>query len=341
MRLKPSLQFLPMSRPPLPLVEIAQDWITVRQLGDAPNTVEAKMDDLVRVAMTWAHLQERDDVVAEFPAALRPMTTADLSSEMIIAIVADLGKRYQRSTAMRTLSSLRVWCRWMTKKGYLDANPCDDDDIRLPRLDLQSGDFEEIHSFNAEEVALMMEAARRPLKTLRAAWPLRDVAILQTLAGCGVRASELVGLQVRHVDRAHRWPLLRVVAGAKGSKPRTVPIPSETVDAIDEYLGERTEQHGTPDTRSSLFVRRDGRSMNRVMLDRLIRRVVMDAGVSPPEAAMTHGWRHFYATTLSRSGIPVPTLQQLLGHADSRTTAKYTRLSGDDLAEDLEDIGWL
>jgi site-specific recombinase XerD len=169
----------------------------------------------------------------------------------------------------------------------------------------------------------------------------REVAVVEAFAHCGVRVSELVGLTVASIERDRQQVLLKVRAGAKGGKPRNVPIPRRTLSAIDAYLAERTYLHGTPAERSRLFVRHDGSPLTQQVIDRTLRRLASTAGVSPPEGAMAHALRHTYGMDLAMRGVPLSVIQQLMGHDDPRTTSIYTVAHAEDLSAALADAGAL
>lgn len=137
-----------------------------------------------------------------------------------------------------------------------------------------------------------------------------------------------------------------MVRGTKGGKRREVPLPQRVVDALDGYLAER-RQRAVPASAftvaptAPLFVRNDGSPFNVNFLDRLVRRVAADAGVSMPGDAAAHAFRHHFGVQLALRGVPVPAIQELLGHADPRTTSIYMRMAGRHLTAALDDAGWL
>jgi integrase len=127
---------------------------------------------------------------------------------------------------------------------------------------------------------------------------------------CGVRVSELVGLTVESIERDRQQVLLKVRTGAKGGKPRNVPIPRRTLVAVDAYLEERADLYGSVPARSRLFVRDDGSPLTQQVVDRTLRRLAASAGVSPPEGAMAHALRHTYGMDLAMRGVPLSVIQQ-------------------------------
>jgi integrase/recombinase XerD len=155
---------------------------------------------------------------------------------------------------------------------------------------------------------------------------LRDRALLETLYATGSRASEVVGLRLEDVylDSAFLKCL------GKGSKQRVVPLGRPAVAALKTYLGE--QRPGL--TRAAadapwVFVSRGGRALTREMLwvivKKYVRRAGLNARVSP------HTLRHSFATHLLSGGADLRTVQELLGHANIRTTQMYTHVDRDRL----------
>jgi integrase/recombinase XerC len=149
----------------------------------------------------------------------------------------------------------------------------------------------------------------------------RDIAILELLYGCGIRVSELAGLNLEDIDLAERWLRVR----GKGRKERQVPFPSKAGAALERYLAERK-----PAAReSAVFLNRTGPRLT----DRSVRNIVKfyatllagDSSVHP------HSFRHAYATHLLSDGADLRSIQELLGHARLSTTQQYTKVSLEDL----------
>jgi integrase/recombinase XerD len=150
---------------------------------------------------------------------------------------------------------------------------------------------------------------------------LRDRALLETLYATGSRASEVVGLRLEDVYLDSAF----LKCTGKGSKQRVVPLGRPAVAALTAYLGE--QRPGL--TRAAadapwVFVSRGGRALTREMLwvivKKYVRRAGLNAKVSP------HTLRHSFATHLLSGGADLRTVQELLGHANIRTTQMYTHV---------------
>jgi integrase/recombinase XerD len=156
---------------------------------------------------------------------------------------------------------------------------------------------------------------------------LRDRALLETMYGCGLRASETIGLEVADLD-LHEG-LLR--ARGKGSKERLVPLGRQAIAAIGAYLrggrpkivGERHEPR--------LFVNFRGGPLSRQGLYKIVQRNARAAGLAGQMSP--HTLRHSFATHLLAGGCDLRAVQEMLGHADISTTQMYTHLSGEQLKD--------
>jgi integrase/recombinase XerD len=170
---------------------------------------------------------------------------------------------------------------------------------------------------------------QRLLATPRGSEPsaLRDRALLELMYGCGLRASETIGLELGDVDLERGF--LR--ARGKGSKERLVPVGSKAVAAVGAYLrGGRAKLVGERPVRK-LFVNFRGGPLTRQGLYKIVQRHARAAGLSGRMSP--HTLRHSFATHLLAGGCDLRAVQEMLGHADVSTTQMYTHLSGQQLKE--------
>ncbi|MBM3314991.1 tyrosine recombinase XerC [candidate division WOR-3 bacterium] len=210
---------------------------------------------------------------------------------------------YERRSAARKLSSVKSLFRYLVRTGAVAANPASS--VRGPRVEKKLPAV--LSQFDVEQ-------ALRPLGDDEAA--LRDSAILETLYGSGLRAAELTGLDVDHVDFERETLRVR----GKGDRERIVPMGSREREAIGRYLVRR----GRPASGPVFANRRGGRLTTRsvqLIVGRMLRRV---SGVA---AAHPHALRHAFATHLLERGAALRAVQELLGHASLSTTQIYTHLS--------------
>ena len=150
----------------------------------------------------------------------------------------------------------------------------------------------------------------------------RDYAILMIFLNCGIRRSELVGLNIADVyeDR------LRVVG--KGNKERFVYFGTPCRKAIDEYLLERNKKVLT-DNRA-LFGSRNGERISVSAVHRLVKKALAQAGLDADQFS-AHKLRHTAATLMLSGGVDVKTVQDVLGHENLNTTQIYTHIESTEL----------
>jgi integrase/recombinase XerC len=152
-------------------------------------------------------------------------------------------------------------------------------------------------------------------------FPKRDLAIFEMLYGCGLRISELCGLNMDDFDFSSRWVRVR----GKGKKERQTPYGGKAAVALEQYFGERQAAAGE----NAVFVNCNGHRLT----DRGARGIVAfyarflagDTSLHP------HSFRHAFATHLLSAGADLRSIQELLGHARLSTTQKYTQVSLADL----------
>jgi site-specific recombinase XerD len=328
------------------LVELAEDWFAAKRSRTSDyqiakgNSDRARRGDLCRMARLICFVTGRDHAdwgaPADVVADLGRCSLADFTVETMTRAIDAARTSFEAATVRRTMSTVRGFTRWLTTRGHLRHDPCADDELSLPPLPQPTP-----RSLETSEVDAMRRVAAGPLppRARQLWWPARDVAIIDVLAGCGLRADELCSATMSWLDRRPATPILNVTG--KGDKRREVPVARRVMASIDEYLDERTTA-GFPATPTSpLFVRTTGEPLQRGVLDRIVRGLASRSGVSLPAGAAAHSLRHHYGTTLALHGVHMALLAQLMGHADPKTSAIYTRVSSLHLVNALDDAGLL
>jgi integrase/recombinase XerC len=225
----------------------------------------------------------------------------------------------ETSTVARKVSTVRSFWEFLLNHGHTETNPA-----RLLTAPKVSTPLR-----NYLKVDEMFELLDRHVED--DALGVRDMAMWEVGYGCGLRVSELVGLDRRHVDLEEGW--LRVIG--KGDKERYVPIGAKAVDALNRYLARRAELAGDPTDPEALFLTYRGHRMSsrsvRRRLKQHLNRAGLDTSITP------HGLRHSFATHLLDSGADLRGIQELLGHASLGTTQRYTHVSVERLTEAYDD----
>lgn len=154
---------------------------------------------------------------------------------------------------------------------------------------------------------------------------LRDKALLQILYATGARASEVVGLKIGDVNLNIGY----VRCLGKGRKERIVPLGKTAGGTIENYLKELRPQLEKPHSPKTLFLSRTGRGLDRIELWRIVKKYALRAGM--PKNLTVHTLRHCFATHLLSGGADLRALQEMLGHADIKTTQIYTHVDNERL----------
>lgn len=237
---------------------------------------------------------------------------ADVDTILLRRFLARLHGRCRRASIGRKLSSLRTFFRYLVREGLLTVSPADT--LGTPRQE----DYLP-KTFSVDQAGALLEQQHRGQPLL----VLRDRAMLEMLYSCGLRVSELTGLNVAAVDRRER--LVRVLG--KGNKERLVPVGKQALEALDEYLAARNH----PSSDAPMFLNNRGGRLTPRSVQRNLKKHLLTAGL--PTDASPHALRHTFATHLLDAGADLRAIQELLGHASLSTTQKYTKVSLSHLTE--------
>jgi site-specific recombinase XerD len=305
------------------LAELVGDWLDTKQAGRGlrPASEEAYRRDLAAIAGRIAGAHDLDPQVD----ALGALTVAALTPDVVRGVLADLHREgYAPMSRRRMLGTLRAFCGWLVESGLLERDPTAGlvSPRRKERLPV---------AVTAGELERLVAAASAEDPDARPPWPLRDRAMIAVLAGAGPRASEVVALNVGDIVDDVDPPLVRISDG-KGGKQRNVPIPSEVVEAVRTYLDDRAARFAPARPADPLFVTAGGARFTRQGLAHHVCRWFLRAAVARPAGEAVHVLRHTYATTLVAAGVPVTSVQQLLGHASIATTEIYLKATAAELA---------
>jgi integrase/recombinase XerC/integrase/recombinase XerD len=243
-------------------------------------------------------------------ASARRLEPAEVETRELRRYAAALSERGQAPASVaRKLAALRALFRVEVELGVRSDNPAElvgapKRPQRLPRV------------IKPDEIASLLDRipASTPLE-------LRDRAMFELAYASGLRAEELVSLDVSAVD--FDAELVRVEG--KGGRTRLVPAGEHALRAIEIYLT-RARPALTDDRQSALFVSKSGQRLNTSDVRRRLAVWARQAGVPPLAGVHPHALRHSFATHLLEGGADLRAIQELLGHANISTTQVYTRV---------------
>lgn len=274
----------------------------------SPLTVKSYCDDIEKF-MAFLN-KEGTDIEEVDQIVIRNFLTDELNSGV------------SKRSCKRRLASLRHFYKYLLHEGYVEDNPfvfinAPKTENKLPR------------ALYKEQVRQILDENAKRSDELA----LRDQAILSTLYYTGIRASELVSLDIQSVSLTQR--IIRVIG--KGDKERIVPISEECKKDINRYLKvEREELHSRlKDLKKdspALFLNSNGERLTtrglEYILDHIEEKTGTFVGLHP------HILRHSFATHLLENGADLRTIQELLGHASLNTTQVYTHVTEEAMAEE-------
>ena len=219
-----------------------------------------------------------------------------------------------RSSITRRVVSIRAFTYWGAKNGWIASDI--GRDLVAPKPERHLPEIVDIAG-----ASLTLEALHTRSMEDQSPSNIRDVAMVETLYGTGIRVSELVGLNLGDLDRARNT--IRVIG--KGDKERIVPIGQPALRAIDRWLNEARTELSSSESGEALFLGSRGKRID----PRVVRQVVYEAmqALGSNKKMGPHALRHSAATHLLEGGADLRTVQEILGHSSLATTQIYTHVS--------------
>jgi integrase/recombinase XerC len=219
--------------------------------------------------------------------------------------------KLSKVSVARALAALRSLFKWLAREGLVQQNPAKL--VSSPKLPKKLPRVPTLEEMNGFLDSGMPESA---------AFPERDRAIFELLYGCGLRNSELVGIELADIQDANSLILVR----GKGRKQRYVPLEGAAEQALHTYREARKKvlaQTGKATQR--LLINRRGGPLTTRSVGRIVKQIAVAKGL-PPDIH-PHTLRHAFGTHMLSEGADLRAIQELLGHARLSTTQKYTQLS--------------
>jgi integrase/recombinase XerC len=211
----------------------------------------------------------------------------------------------------RALASLRSMYKWLAREGMVQQNPAKL--VSTPKLPKKLPRVPTMEEINGVLDTDMPEEA---------SFPERDRAIFEVLYGCGLRNSELVGIELGDIEEANGVILVR----GKGKKQRYVPLEGAAAEALEVYREARQKllNMAGKSTRR-LFINQRGGPLTTRSVGRIVKQIAIARGL--PSDIHPHTLRHAFGTHMLTEGADLRAIQELLGHERLSTTQKYTQLS--------------
>lgn len=284
-----------------------QDFIgyLVAERGASPATVRAYQDDL-------------NDYLAFLKKTYQVEEAAHITREQILAFQMELYKRgLAPTTIARRTSTIKSYHKFLVRENLVSKDPSQM--VGSPKKPEKLPDV-----LSIDQVCSLLDAM--PFTT---PIEIRNATMMEVLYGCGLRVSELVGLDLDRVRFDEG--ILRVLG--KGSKERLVPFSGVAVLRVKTYLKDArpylTCSKAHPNT--ALFLNARGGRLSRQSVHKIVEKVGLRIGI---KNLHPHTLRHSFATHLLEGGADLRAIQEMLGHSDISTTQIYTHVQASHLREE-------
>lgn len=272
------------------------------ELGASPNTVDGYSRDIGRF-VDFVRNGNGGDV-------------GRLNPSVVSAFLQDEAKKgFSAASVARRAASIRTFARFLVSEGILKNDFTES--VNGPTVMRGLPKF-----VSAEDVEKLMTAPDRstPLGA-------RDAAILELLYATGLRASEVVSLNIGDID----FDTCYLRCRGKGERERIVPMGSHAINSLDHYLRHYRERFCRNGYTGALFLSRTGRRLRRVDVFRIVKKYAAEVGIGLDISP--HTLRHCFATHLLSRGADLRSVQEMLGHASVSTTQIYTHIDVQRLKE--------
>lgn len=252
---------------------------------------------------------------------LKKITTNDINS-FLSYLALNQGSR--PATRARKISTIRIFFAYLYDQKLIDDNPAlgiktPKQEKRMPKY-LSLDDSKKLLSVTADENDENKE---------------RDYAIITLFLNCGLRLSELVGINISNIDFSE----YKLTVIGKGNKERTIYLNEACIRAIQDYLSVRQKEGVKVDSKGSnkaLFLSKRKERISNRMVQYIVERELMKAGLDTSKYS-THKLRHTAATLMYQYGhVDIRALQELLGHESIATTEIYTHVSNEQVRDAVE-----
>ena len=274
---------------------VADFLLHLRERNSSPHTIKAYTGDL-----------------ANFSAYAGSRGWKQIDHIAIRGFLSQLyEKGLSKTSVARSLAAVRSLYRWLAQDGVVDQNPAKL--VATPKLPKKLPRVPTIEEMNFVLDGKMPETA---------AFPERDLLMFELLYGCGIRNSELTGINLDDIRLSAEAILIR----GKGKKERYVPFGESVKSALAAYVPARQAvlSETRKNTNALLINQRGGRLTTR-SVGRIVKRIAVAKGLSPD--VHPHTLRHAFGTHMLEEGADLRAIQELLGHERLATTQRYTQLS--------------
>jgi integrase/recombinase XerC len=287
-----------MSKPAATTAEkaVAKFIRALQERNASPHTVKAYTNDL-----------------AGFAGYVGPQGWGDIDHVLIRSYLSNLYERgLSKTSVARSLAALRSLYKWLAQEGVVEQNPASL--VATPKLPKKLPRVPTV-----EEVCNVLDAGMPE----ESAFAERDQVIMELLYGCGIRNSELIGINLDDV----RWSNEIILVRGKGKKERYVPFGDSAAQAVRAYLParKRVQEETKRGVEKALLINLRGSRLTTRSVGRIVKQIAVSRGLSPD--VHPHTLRHAFGAHMLEEGADLRAIQEMLGHERLSTTQRYTQLT--------------
>lgn len=226
------------------------------------------------------------------------------------------------ATRARKISAIRVFFKYLTSKAkIIDVNPAQD--LETPKLGKRMPRY-----LSLEESKKLLNVSQDDTDRNS----VRDHAIITLFLNCGMRLSELVGINISNIDFSES----RMTVIGKGNKERTIYLNKACMNALKDYLSIRPHDKVKNDSRDALFLSERKERISNRAVQHIVKNELARAGLDTTKYSV-HKLRHTAATLMYQYGdVDIRALQELLGHESISTTEIYTHVNDERVRNAVE-----
>lgn len=300
-------------------------------LNKSPNSVKEYNYDLskffkfmmIRFKKTTETDFDKIDITLFTKEDLKKITIDDIHAYISHLAIADGSKA---TTRARKISTIRIFFKYITiKENILDVNPAQN--LETPKLERRMPKY------------LSLEQSQKLLKVAdddKNRNSKRDFAITTLFLNCGMRLSELVGININDIDFDEN----KMTVIGKGNKERVIYLNKSCISAIKDYLSSRPDpaliKHDSKNSDKALFLSEQKKRISNRTVQAIITKELKLAGLDTKRLSV-HKLRHTAATLMYQYGkVDIRALQELLGHQSISTTEIYTHVSNEQVRDAIE-----
>ena len=295
-------------------------------LNKSPNSIKEYNYDLsnfLKFIMIHFKLTNKEDFKEINISHLSIDIVRKIKLEDIHSYLAYLKNNYRSkpATLARKVSSIRIFFNYLSKKAHLiDANPAQD--LETPKLDKRLPKY-----LTLDDSRKLLQVTSQESRNNK-----RDYAIITLFLNCGMRLSELVGINIKDIDFSENK--LNVIG--KGNKERAIYLNKACIDAIKDYLTVRPRDAIKHSDRDALFLSERRERISNRTVQHSVKQELRKAGLDTNKYSV-HKLRHTAATLMYKYGnVDIRALQELLGHESIATTEIYTHVDNEQVRNAVE-----